>query len=166
MAWFLITSSNLSKVPFALLDVGWSPAHRAISCMVHTVLVSRSHNGAPGASGPPSHIWPRPMPPPPPPQAAWGALQKNSTQLFIRSYELGVLVTPSLERAYRASRWRGFSCTSATPFPPPAGRHLLIVWGLCHRCLWFGFGAAGQFVTAAPRLTRVAAQSPQATRRM
>lgn len=34
-------------------------------------------------------------------KAAWGELQKGGQQLFIRSYELGVLCLPSLEAAYR-----------------------------------------------------------------
>jgi tyrosyl-DNA phosphodiesterase-1 len=34
--------------------------------------------------------------------AAWGALQKNQSQLMIRSYELGVLITPETERRYWA----------------------------------------------------------------
>jgi tyrosyl-DNA phosphodiesterase-1 len=34
-------------------------------------------------------------------KAAWGELLKNGQQLFIRSYELGVLCLPSLEAAYR-----------------------------------------------------------------
>lgn len=37
-----------------------------------------------------------------------------------RSYELGVLLTPSMEAAYRASRWAGFSCTAPTPAPAAA----------------------------------------------
>lgn len=37
---------------------------------------------------------------------------------MVRSYELGVLLVPSLEAAYRSSRWVGFSCTSDVP--PPA----------------------------------------------
>ncbi|XP_061354447.1 tyrosyl-DNA phosphodiesterase 1 isoform X2 [Gastrolobium bilobum] len=41
-------------------------------------------------------------------KAAWGALQKNNTQLMIRSYELGVLFLPSLFKR----RGCGFSCTS------------------------------------------------------
>ncbi|KAE9606436.1 putative phosphodiesterase I [Lupinus albus] len=41
-------------------------------------------------------------------KAAWGALQKNNTQLMIRSYELGVLFLPSLIKR----RGCGFSCTS------------------------------------------------------
>lgn len=36
------------------------------------------------------------------------------------SYELGVLLVPSLEAAYRASRWVGFSCTSDAPMPGAA----------------------------------------------
>lgn len=60
--------------------------------------------------------------------AAWGQLQKQGSQLMVRSYELGVLLVPSLEGAYRASRWRGFSCTSSQPWQqqqvaalPPGG---------------------------------------------
>lgn len=34
-------------------------------------------------------------------KAAWGSLQKGGSQLMIRSYELGVLLTPELEEAYR-----------------------------------------------------------------
>ncbi|XP_059437663.1 tyrosyl-DNA phosphodiesterase 1 [Corylus avellana] len=41
-------------------------------------------------------------------KAAWGALQKNNSQLMIRSYELGVLFLPSsIER-----HGSGFSCTN------------------------------------------------------
>ncbi|CAI8612455.1 unnamed protein product [Vicia faba] len=40
-------------------------------------------------------------------KAAWGALQKNNSQLMIRSYELGVLFLPSVLK-----RGCGFSCTS------------------------------------------------------
>ncbi|KAK2360376.1 tyrosyl-DNA phosphodiesterase [Trifolium repens] len=40
-------------------------------------------------------------------KAAWGALQKNNSQLMIRSYELGVLFLPS-----SLKRGCGFSCTS------------------------------------------------------
>lgn len=39
-------------------------------------------------------------------KAAWGALQKNNSQLMIRSYELGVLFLPS-----PINRGQGFSCT-------------------------------------------------------
>ncbi|KAL4859226.1 Acyl-coenzyme A oxidase [Chlorella vulgaris] len=49
-------------------------------------------------------------------KAAWGQLQKHGSQLMVRSYELGVLLVPSLEAAYRASRWHGFSCTSSRPW--------------------------------------------------
>ncbi|GMH40675.1 hypothetical protein BSKO_08579 [Bryopsis sp. KO-2023] len=44
-------------------------------------------------------------------KAAWGTLQKNNTQLMIRSYEMGVLFVPSAEQAYRTSPHRDFSCT-------------------------------------------------------
>ncbi|KXZ55436.1 hypothetical protein GPECTOR_3g86 [Gonium pectorale] len=44
-------------------------------------------------------------------KAAWGELQKNGTQLMIRSYEMGVLVTPAHEAAYRSSPHWGFCCT-------------------------------------------------------
>ncbi|KAK0578297.1 hypothetical protein LWI29_008219 [Acer saccharum] len=40
-------------------------------------------------------------------KAAWGALQKNNSQLMIRSYELGVLFLPSMKR-----HGCGFSCTN------------------------------------------------------
>ncbi|CAH9130842.1 unnamed protein product [Cuscuta epithymum] len=39
-------------------------------------------------------------------KAAWGALQKNNSQLMIRSYELGVLFLPSVKCG------SGFSCTN------------------------------------------------------
>ena len=58
---------------------------------------------------------------PPPSPAAWGALQKKGAQLMCRSYELGVLLTPGMEAAYRASRWAGFSCTAPAPTPAAAG---------------------------------------------
>lgn len=45
-------------------------------------------------------------------KAAWGCLQKGGAQLFVRSYELGVLLLPSLEAAYRSHPHRGFSCTA------------------------------------------------------
>ena len=38
-------------------------------------------------------------------------------QLFIRSYELGVLLLPSLEAQYRRHRHCGFSCTAAAAPP-------------------------------------------------
>ncbi|KAG2424634.1 hypothetical protein HXX76_014359 [Chlamydomonas incerta] len=43
-------------------------------------------------------------------QAAWGALQKGGSQLMVRSYELGVLITPQAEAAYRASPQWGYTC--------------------------------------------------------
>ncbi|XP_078157111.1 tyrosyl-DNA phosphodiesterase-like protein isoform X2 [Carex rostrata] len=45
-------------------------------------------------------------------KAAWGALQKNNTQLMIRSYELGVLFLPSM-LLHESS----FSCTSTSVVP-------------------------------------------------
>ena len=39
---------------------------------------------------------------------AWGELQKGGSQLAIRSFELGVLLLPSLEAAYRAHPHRAF----------------------------------------------------------
>lgn len=45
-------------------------------------------------------------------RAAWGGLEKQGKQLCVRSFELGVLLTPGTEARYRASRWAGFSCTS------------------------------------------------------
>ncbi|CAN6452176.1 unnamed protein product [Victoria cruziana] len=43
-------------------------------------------------------------------KAAWGALQKNGSQLMIRSYELGVLFLPSSISKARSS----FSCTNSS----------------------------------------------------
>lgn len=41
--------------------------------------------------------------------AAWGSLERNGSQVFIKSYELGVLITPqTLARGYAAS---AFDCT-------------------------------------------------------
>lgn len=51
----------------------------------------------------------------PPPPAAWGCLELDASQLHICSYELGVLLLPRLEAAYRTSRWCGFSCTGGQP---------------------------------------------------
>jgi tyrosyl-DNA phosphodiesterase-1 len=48
-------------------------------------------------------------------KAAWGQQQESKkyerTLFKILSYELGVLLVPSLEKAYRQSRHYGFSCT-------------------------------------------------------
>ncbi|NXU75277.1 TYDP1 phosphodiesterase, partial [Oreotrochilus melanogaster] len=57
-------------------------------------------------------------------KAAWGALEKNGTQLMIRSYELGVLFLPSafgLDKGYFHVRGKMLSESkdSATCFPVP-----------------------------------------------
>ncbi|NWW85117.1 TYDP1 phosphodiesterase, partial [Rhynochetos jubatus] len=57
-------------------------------------------------------------------KAAWGALEKNGTQLMIRSYELGVLFLPSafgLDKGYFCVRGKTLSesSDSATYFPVP-----------------------------------------------
>ncbi|KAL3157421.1 hypothetical protein ABBQ32_011893 [Trebouxia sp. C0010 RCD-2024] len=44
-------------------------------------------------------------------KAAWGALQKQGTQLFIRSFELGVMFLPSLEARHQHHPHRAFTCT-------------------------------------------------------
>ena len=52
-------------------------------------------------------------------KAAWGEPKEGRTPnngrpyqyLYIRSFELGVLMVPSLEKVYRCSAWYGFSCT-------------------------------------------------------
>lgn len=59
-------------------------------------------------------------------KAAWGEQQESKrfhrTLLKILSFELGVLLVPSLELAHRRSRWYGFSCTDPTqPVGPMAG---------------------------------------------
>ena len=64
---------------------------------------------------------------------AWGVLQKGGSQLCITSYELGVLLLPSLELAYRNSRWRGFRCS------PSGGGAALVVPAIAA-----GAGAAGE----------------------
>lgn len=51
-------------------------------------------------------------------KAAWGALQKNNSQLMIRSYELGVLFLPSPIKP-----GCGFSCTSGTTPDDISGIH-------------------------------------------
>lgn len=45
-------------------------------------------------------------------KAAWGTLQKQGTQLMIRSYEMGVLFVPSTEKLFQSSPHRRFSCTA------------------------------------------------------
>ncbi|NXX96737.1 TYDP1 phosphodiesterase, partial [Centropus bengalensis] len=57
-------------------------------------------------------------------KAAWGALEKNGTQLMIRSYELGVLFLPSafgLDKGYFRVKGKMLpkSSDSATYFPVP-----------------------------------------------
>ena len=47
-------------------------------------------------------------------KAAWGVLEKGGQQLHIRSYELGVVLLPSLEQA-RAP-------TLSEPYPPDSER--------------------------------------------
>ncbi|KAM6467476.1 tyrosyl-DNA phosphodiesterase 1 isoform 1-T1 [Liasis olivaceus] len=55
-------------------------------------------------------------------KAAWGAFEKNGTQLMIRSYELGVLFLPSefgLNTGYFQVKENMFSDTSVLSFPVP-----------------------------------------------
>ncbi|MEW5312335.1 MAG: hypothetical protein WDW38_003976 [Sanguina aurantia] len=68
-------------------------------------------------------------------KAAWGALQKSGSQLMVRSYEMGVLLLPSLEASYRASGQAGFCCTPSHPplthalpsrAPPPHAAHTAV----------------------------------------
>ena len=63
-------------------------------------------------------------------KAAWGALQKNETQLYIMHFELGVLLLPSLEEvrirqgdpwgmtALMSSAFMGVSVTSGRSVLP------------------------------------------------
>jgi len=46
-------------------------------------------------------------------KAAWGTFQKKESQFMVRSYELGVLFMPFLERKHRESPNESFSCTKA-----------------------------------------------------
>lgn len=57
-------------------------------------------------------------------KAAWGALEKNNTQMMIRSYELGVLFVPSAFVRTPQMKTR--------PFPTVV---LIIFNGLKKRCL-------------------------------
>ncbi|XP_051006391.1 tyrosyl-DNA phosphodiesterase 1 isoform X2 [Acomys russatus] len=55
-------------------------------------------------------------------KAAWGALEKNGTQLMIRSYELGVLFLPSafgLDTFKVKQKFFSSSCEPMTSFPVP-----------------------------------------------
>ncbi|KAG2496528.1 hypothetical protein HYH03_005352 [Edaphochlamys debaryana] len=54
-------------------------------------------------------------------KAAWGELQKGGSQLMVRSYELGVLVTPASEAAYRSSPHFGFTCDHPAPADAAGG---------------------------------------------
>ena len=45
----------------------------------------------------------------------------NNSQLKVANYELGVLLVPSLEAAYRVSRWAGFTCTPTAAAAAAAG---------------------------------------------
>jgi Tyrosyl-DNA phosphodiesterase len=46
-------------------------------------------------------------------KAAWGELQKGASSLFIRSYEVSVLLLPELEAAYRRHPHSHYSCTAS-----------------------------------------------------
>ena len=48
-------------------------------------------------------------------KAAWGTLQKKGQQLFIHSFELGVMFLPSTERAFQQSQHCTFNCTPEHP---------------------------------------------------
>ncbi|KAL4447972.1 hypothetical protein ABPG75_005191 [Micractinium tetrahymenae] len=52
----------------------------------------------------------------------WGEVKQDGS-LKVKSFELGALLLPSLERAYQQSRWRGFSATGDQPFWPRPGLH-------------------------------------------
>ena len=67
-------------------------------------------------------------------KAAWGALQKNDTQLMVRSFELGVLLLPRLDADFRKHRHRSFQAgpigtalgqISPTLSPDAARQHVL-----------------------------------------
>ncbi|KAL4431363.1 hypothetical protein ABPG75_006619 [Micractinium tetrahymenae] len=44
-------------------------------------------------------------------KAAWGGMELDDSVFRIRSYELGILLLPALDAAYRSSPHCGFSCT-------------------------------------------------------
>eukprot|EP00238_Polyblepharides_amylifera_P002102 CAMPEP_0196589920 /NCGR_PEP_ID=MMETSP1081-20130531/65019_1 /TAXON_ID=36882 /ORGANISM="Pyramimonas amylifera, Strain CCMP720" /LENGTH=421 /DNA_ID=CAMNT_0041912857 /DNA_START=72 /DNA_END=1337 /DNA_ORIENTATION=- len=56
-------------------------------------------------------------------QSAWGSLQKQASQLFVRSYELGVLISPSTLGARLGQCW-----TSGSYPPIPRIRICLFMW--------------------------------------
>ncbi|KAL6755664.1 hypothetical protein V8C86DRAFT_204300 [Haematococcus lacustris] len=64
---------------------------------------------------------------------AWGELVQGGSQLLVRSYELGVLTTPTSLGRYFAHRHCGFSCApgSAPPAPQlPATKDVTVeLWG-------------------------------------
>ncbi|KAJ9520591.1 hypothetical protein QJQ45_007473 [Haematococcus lacustris] len=64
---------------------------------------------------------------------AWGELVQGGSQLLVRSYELGVLTTPTSLARYFAHRHCGFSCApgSAPPAPQlPATKDVAVeLWG-------------------------------------
>lgn len=51
-------------------------------------------------------------------KAAWGASQKGGTQCMIRSYELSILCTPTLEMEYRSSKWYNFNAETGDVMGP------------------------------------------------
>jgi len=53
--------------------------------------------------------------------AAWGKLEKNDSQLHIMSYEMGVLLVPSLLPSAEMACNPAFSCTSSPLFAPSGG---------------------------------------------
>lgn len=113
VAWLYVGSANLSQ------------AGGFMRCRTNSEQPSLQHAGmqtgqAALASLPPLllHL----------PAAAWGVVQNKwkdkkvvqGQQLKICSYELGVLLVPSPEAAYRASRWCGLSCTEGQQQQPAA----------------------------------------------
>ncbi|XP_078436994.1 tyrosyl-DNA phosphodiesterase-like protein isoform X2 [Wolffia australiana] len=66
-------------------------------------------------------------------KAAWGALQKNNSQLFIRSYELGVLFLPMpLQGSHLPA---SFSCTDDNGFEQASPNPKGTLVGMRHTCL-------------------------------
>ena len=53
-------------------------------------------------------------------QAAWGKLEKNGAQLYVKSYELGVLVLPSLQPPAMRTLTAASSATAASASPSAA----------------------------------------------
>ena len=67
-------------------------------------------------------------------KAAFGALQKNDSQLHILHYELGVLTTAATERVYRQSEQWGFTAWPYQPAQGAAALGLLLLISLPSRC--------------------------------